>query len=171
VFSFQTAAAAVAVALPALAAAAAAVAVSALAAAASAFSAVAAASAFPVLAAAASAFPAVAAAVSAASVSPDEVVAAAAAACVSPAVAVVAVAQQLRLLKPHAAGWIASGGANGAAERNRSVRLFLRKEKNYNQCCGPVCFWASWIRLLEDFLSLKNDVNVSSKRNKQKNFF
>jgi hypothetical protein len=64
-----------------------------------------------------------------------------------------------------------------------------------NQCCGSVrsvCFWAFWIRirilyhqanivrnpliptvmlLFFDFLSLKNDVNVPSKSNKQKNFY
>ncbi len=168
-FSFQTAAAADAVAVPAFAAAAAA-AVPALAAAASAFAVVAAAaSAFPVvaalaaaaLAAAASAFPAVAAAVSAASVSPDAAVVVAAAAACAASAAVAVVAQQLRLLKPHAVGWTASGGANGAAERKRSVRLFLRMEKNYiyNQCCGSV-FWASWIRI---------QILLSSSKNSKKN--
>ncbi len=63
------------------------------------------------------------------------------------------------------------------------------------QCCrsgsvGSVCFWASWIRIhqlevwirisillssskivLFYFLSFKNDVNVTSKSNKQRNFF
>ncbi len=116
----------------------------------------------PALAAAASAFPVFAAAVSAASVSPyAAVVAAAVAACASPAVAVLAVAQQLRELKPHAAGWKASGGANGEAERNHSARLFLRKEKNYNQCCGSVCFWASWIRI---------QILLSSSKHSKKNF-
>ncbi len=60
------------------------------------------------------------------------------------------------------------------------------------QCCGSgsisLCFWASWIRILLsqqrygsfyhqaknslplfDLISLKNNVNVPSKRNKQKN--
>jgi len=74
----------------------------------------------------------------------------------------------------------------------------LRKFKlcRFLAVLGSICFWASWIRierygsgsyfhqakiarktliptvlrLLFDFLSLKNDVNVASKSNKQKNF-
>jgi hypothetical protein len=50
------------------------------------------------------------------------------------------------------------------------------KTATRNQCCGSgsSCFWASCIRIqlrifLYDFLSLKNNVNLASKSNKQKN--
>ena len=98
------------------------------------------------------------------------------------------------------AGWPQGSDdrAEEAQTENRSVRGFSNKIPLFvyhkKQCCGfgfgsvgSICFWASWIlssiknskENLDsyffvtpfDFLSLKNDVNVPSKSNKQKNFF
>ncbi len=46
------------------------------------------------------------------------------------------------------------------------LRVLLSPIKNSKKILIPTAFW-----LLFDFLSLKNDVNVPSKCNKQKNFF
>ncbi len=58
------------------------------------------------------------------------------------------------------------GSGSGSASQRYGSGFFYHQAKIVRQILIPTLLW-----LLFDFLSLKNDVNVPSKSNKQKNFF